>query len=39
MQSAGAAMEETLSTLSYAARAKNIRNRPAVQVSGRPLSL
>ena len=25
-------MEETLSTLSYAARAKNIRNRPAVQV-------
>ena len=29
---AGAAMEETLSTLSYAARAKNIRNRPAVQV-------
>lgn len=27
------ALEETLSTLSYAARAKNIRNRPVVQVS------
>ncbi len=26
------AVEETLSTLSYATRAKNIRNRPAVQV-------
>ena len=29
------AVEETLSTLSYATRAKNIRNRPAVQVRGR----
>lgn len=26
-------LEETLSTLSYAARAKNIRNQPAVQAS------
>lgn len=26
------ALEETLSTLSYATRAKNIRNRPVVQV-------
>jgi Kinesin motor domain len=29
---ASSAVEETLSTLSYATRAKNIRNRPAVQV-------
>ena len=29
---AAAAMEETLSTLTYATRAKNIRNRPVVQV-------
>lgn len=29
-----ATTEETLSTLSYAARTKNIRNRPAVQVGG-----
>lgn len=29
---AAAHVEETLSTLSYAARAKNIRNQPAVQV-------
>ena len=28
--------EETLSTLSYAARAKNIRNQPVVQVPGPP---
>lgn len=28
------AMEETLSTLTYATRAKNIRNRPVVQVGG-----
>ena len=27
-----AAIDETLSTLSYATRAKNIRNRPVVQV-------
>ena len=29
---AASAAEETLSTLSYAARAKNIRNQPVVQV-------
>ena len=29
---ASSAVEETLSTLSYATRAKNIRNRPTVQV-------
>lgn len=29
---ASSAVEETLSTLSYATRAKNIRNRPSVQV-------
>ena len=28
----GAHVEETLSTLNYATRAKNIRNRPVVQV-------
>ena len=32
LQCAAAALEETMSTLSYAARAKNIRNRPAIQV-------
>ena len=30
---AASALDETLSTLSYATRAKNIRNRPALQVS------
>jgi hypothetical protein len=30
---AASAAEETLSTLTYGARAKNIRNRPAVQVT------
>ncbi len=33
------AVEETLSTLSYATRAKNIRNRPAVQVRPRSSDL
>lgn len=33
---AAAHIEETLSTLSYAARAKNIRNQPAVQVGTQP---
>ena len=30
---AASALDETLSTLSYATRAKNIHNRPALQVS------
>ena len=33
-RAAAAHIEETLSTLSYASRAKNIRNQPAVQVCG-----
>ena len=34
---AASSLEETLSTLSYATRAKNIRNRPALQVSYRSI--
>ena len=36
---AASALEETLSTLSYATRAKNIRNRPALQVNPFPVPM
>ena len=36
---AASSLEETLSTLSYATRAKNIRNRPALQVDRLPCGL
>ena len=36
---AASSLDETLSTLSYATRAKNIRNRPALQVDHSPVYL